>query len=277
MEFVIVLPIYFLLLGFAFVIGELSLHAIRQTASAYRVYAMSTDATDSNAIGLGLSGGKKFIRNAEEVFEEFKCAMTFDYDRDRRAVDAYTEKTSDFESGVKKRVDCVVDGSFRGSWWKAVGAVVEDQFTLTPVTKRMVQFWYRNMARMTTAPEGTDEESELDKALINDGRMRIAGKDLSAGVGGSARHYGYISLQRNEASRFNPVDLSKKPYRTWSEEALRAGDVWLNHVTLENFGALESDNIVMVPGMGPVAESGGWTSHFSNMRNESFDAWTHGE
>lgn len=272
MEFVIVLPIYFLLLGFAFVIGELSLHAIRQTASAYRVYAMSTDASDSHAIGLG---GKKFLPHAEELFEEFKRAMTFDYDRDRQAVTAYSGKTSDFEAGIKKRVDCVADGSFPGSWWKAVGAVVEDQFTLTPVTKRMVQFWYRHQASLTKAPEGTGEKSELDKALIDDGRMRIAGKDLSAGAGGSARHYGYISLQRNEASRFNPGDTSKKPFRTWSEEALRDGDVWRNRVALENLGALEDDNIVMTPGLGPVAESGGWTSAFPYMRNTNFDTWTH--
>lgn len=276
MEFVVVLPVYFLLLAFAFVIGEIGLHAIRLSASASRVYAMSPDVADSHSIGLD----KKFLCHADDLFGEFVKFMSFDhYDEDGVREQMDWEPVSDFDKGTKKRVDCVTDAEFAGAWVKCVGATVEDSFSLTPVTRGFAEFWYRWTGDRVKAAGGTEDPdtSEVAKALVtDDGRMNVAGKDMTK------LYHGYFSLQRNEAARFDPEASETLPYRHWSDEALQLENegrpFWFAKVATEDFAPWEDrndSNVHLSRGKDPPSEQTGAVSSFP-LRNDNFDEWSGG-
>lgn len=214
MEFLVVLPVYFLLIGFAFVIGELALHSIHLAASADRSYAMSS------------------VADKDVVFDKVRKAISFDKDENTEPVYSYggdaagTAKVSDFDLS---HIDRVGNAEFKGAWTKAVAAYVRDSYTLTPLSRGFVAHWFRENERLLEEKMADNVEVSKDSALYDIlgqkgkiGRAEMVGKDLRHN-GSVVRKYGYYSLQRNDYGR-NGFDSDRLPYRAWDAGALADPD-----------------------------------------------------
>jgi hypothetical protein len=214
MEFLVVLPVYFLLIGFAFVIGELALHSIHLAASADRSYAMSS------------------VADKDIVFDKVRKAISFDKDEDEEPEYSYegdgagSAKVSDFSLN---RIDRVGNVDFQGAWTKAVAAHVRDSYTLTPLARGFVAYWFRENERLIEEKMTDNMDVSKDSALYailgqkgKVGRAEMVGKDLRHN-GSVAREYGYYSLQRNDQGRKGFAD-GRLPYRAWDAGALADSD-----------------------------------------------------
>lgn len=214
MEFVIVLPIYMLLLGFAFVSGELALQAIRLSASADRTCAMAHDKFD-------------LFKRAVSPHDARDGANGGDWDQDAtwQEDDAFMHSYEGDPNGgtlavseyATNKIEGVADADFEGPWTKVVAAKVKDDYTLTPLTRGFVAFWYGENDRRIEDMGGNATEGVLDDILKDGiGRVEMVGKDLTG------RDYGYYCLQRNEYGR--------KGYRTWDAGNLALNSAWQNYV-----------------------------------------------
>ena len=217
MEFIVVLPIYMMLLGYAFVVGEFALQAIHLAASADRSYATAR----KNDI-------------AKEIFDFFSLAVSPDRDLVEPEFSyagdgGGTEKVSKYR---KERIDRVADADFRGPWTKAVASWVKDDYTLTPYTRGIVAFWYRREYDMTDKPQSAGE-GPLGKILGGGiGRTEMVGKDLE-----DSRKYGFYSLMRNEAARKNTA------YRKWPAGGLATDYVWRDKVYQEAYASVDYEDV----------------------------------
>lgn len=216
MEFVIVLPIYFLLLGFAFVMGELALHSIQLAGGADRSLAHSTAA-----------------------FDAFKKAASPDKDPDAEDPNlSYagdgggTERVSEYHS---KNIEWTWNESFQGPWSKIVAATVSDYYTLTPLTRGFVAFWYRdNQRKVEAMGDSVLTGFALDEMIKDSGVVgRITGNDGSGMTGRDrdpldTRNFGYYSLVRDR-------QWTSGGYRSWPAGALAKNDNWQKYVAEEKF------------------------------------------
>ena len=197
MEFVIVLPLYMLLLGFAFVMGELSLHSIRLAGGADRSCALSPAA-----------------------FEAFK------------EVASPNEALSYAgDGGSSARVSSFVDMYNERSWkgFTVREASVSDYYTLTPLTRGFVAFWYRD-AQDRLERNGDSglhvAGGALDEMIRDSGVIgRVSGGD-GLGMTGrerdtrDSRAYGFVTLVRNEPGSM--VDAGLADFTIYEmEEGLR--------------------------------------------------------
>lgn len=224
MEFIIVLPIYMLLIGYAFVVGEFALQSIHLAASADRTYATA-----------------RKPNMAEDMFAFFSLAASPDWDLIEPEF-SYAGDGGGFEkisSYKKERIDRVADdNSFRGPWTKAVAAWVKDDYTLTPYTRGMVAFWYRRQYDMTDAPQSIDNDTPTEKILNNGiGRAEMVGKELKDEDGNEVRKYGFYSLMRNEAAR------EPTAYRKWPAGGLATGRVWYDKVFQEKYASVDYEEV----------------------------------
>ena len=213
MEFVIVLPIYFLLIGFAFVMGELALHSIQLAGSADRSLALSTAAFDAFEKAAAPSGDP---------------SATEDYSGDGGG----KERISEYHT---RKIEWSWNESFEGPWSKVVAATVSDDYTLTPLTRGFVAFWYRDSRRKVEDMGGEDlKDSALDEMIKDSG---VVGR-LTNGMTGrdrdqtDVRGFGYYTLVRNRMS-------TSGGYRSWEAGALVNDDKWRKYVADEGF--LETD------------------------------------
>ena len=234
MEFVIVLPLYMLLLGFAFVTGELSLHAIRLAGGADRTRALSPAA-----------------------FEAFKTAAAPGQDPDADAPLSYAG-----DGGGSARVssysDAAVswfwDESFEGPWSKVVAATVSDYCTLTPLTRGFVAFWYRDTRERLArrGDSGLEVGGVLDEMIRDSGVIgRVRGDDGLGMTGrerdaSDGRALGFFTLVRSRL----PETEGRRTWRAWPAGALADGDAW-RKVCEEGF--LAHDLTALAPGGSNVA------------------------
>ena len=242
MEFMVVLPIYMLLIGFAFVAGELSLQSLHLAGSADRTLAYEPTA-----------------------FEKFKLAASpnrDDYDAGKESLLKYsndptvgsvTKKASEYDAvRIDQAAKKSLDSGFLGPWTKAVAAYVRDDYTLTPVTRGFIGFWYRQKFKMTTAPQSAsgNKAAVLDE-MLNNGveRSGMVGKDLSSSNGGGERPFGYYSLKRNEYGR--------NGYRKWSADNLASGDIWKSGVYDEALASAAYDDCPERNGSGNLGNKPG--------------------
>lgn len=216
MEFVIVLPIYFLLLGFAFVTGELALHSIQLAGGADRSLAHSTAAFDA------------FKRAASPGKDPDAEAQHLSYAGDGGG----TERVSEYHS---KNIEWTWNESFQGPWSKIVAATVSDYYTLTPLTRGFVAFWYRDsQKKVETLGGSVSGGSALDEMIRDSGVVgRIKSSD-EKGMTGRDRHeddvreFGYYSLVRDR-------QWPSGGYRSWPAGALAKNDNWQKYVADEKF------------------------------------------
>lgn len=205
MEFIIVLPLYLILLGMTFLYGELSLHGINLAASADRTIA----AVFGGEEWKGWNGYK-----AKLAIGDIRVALSPDKktleDRDLRYIEEGTfARPSDYHG---RRAGQVADSGFRGSWSWLVGATVEDYYAMTPWTRGMVGTWahLERLVNMSNPPDAVADSSVLGTLFGGGlGRVRMTGKDL----GGTAL-YSYYTLTRNSNGR---KDIS---YRQWKPGSL---------------------------------------------------------
>ena len=245
MEFIIVLPIYMLLLGFAFVIGEMSLTTIHLAGSGDRTRAFSSDEYD-----------------LEKPFEKFETAASpdkdgrteFDYNGD--ADMGSSVKVSDYngESSVY-----VADNSIEGPWVEMTAGNVVDSYTLPPWTRGIVAYWYRQNYETTdgTTQVGAsvaDGEGSVNEMLApgRTGRTTVMGKRLDD------RKFGFYTLRRI-VKRNGWTENPRLPYRTWGDGQLLKIDeeenvAYWKKVAHENFP--DDDNASSYEGIDGSARAG---------------------
>lgn len=201
MEFVIVLPLYMLLLGFAFVMGELSLHSIRLAGGADRTRALSS-----------------------EAFAAFKAAVSSD-----------EALSYEGDGGGSARTSSFSDTSVSWAWDeededgpKVCAASVSDYYTLTPLTRGFVAFWYRDTQDRLerNGDSGLHVGGVLDEMIRDSGVIgRVEGDD-GLGMTGrerdarDSRDYGFVTLVRSEPKAMEDLDVSiyemKEGLRGWT-------------------------------------------------------------
>jgi len=240
MEFIIVLPIYMILMGMAFFYGELSLHSVNLAASADRTTAVAYG-------GEGWKGWGDYT--AAKAEEDFAKAISPFREHDKDDALSYREEgTSEKSSSyVGHKFGEVADPDFKGSWTWLVAATVEDDYAMTPWTRGMVGTWahLENLVKMKDPPQGLGSDSVLS-ILFNGslGRVTMTGKD---GVNLGARVYSYYTLTRNSNAR-----AADTPYRQWHSgglvDAVADNATWNRYVydepwqLAEHYGDLKDEN-----------------------------------
>ena len=234
MEFVIVMPVYFLLIGFAFVVGELSLHSIHLAAFADRGVAWAYDGDDITKSGFS-------IASTEDFFAELKNALSFD--REWKEVD-YSYDGSDVGGGranvsqleSPEHIDVVPNDGIDGHFTKAVAGGLVDHYALTPLSRGFAAFWVHETERRVY--DGETMSSTLDRpdegpmdVLLKKGtlgRTEMSGNYRYDNFGEKVREYGHYSLQRNLSSYWQKSggegDDEHIPYRGWDSGALNERD-----------------------------------------------------
>ena len=199
MEFIIVLPIYMLLLGFAFVTGDFALDAIHLAGSADRMAALAAGefqryaSASSPATNDWSNGSVSPLTYGNDPMFETASAT----------VSRYRINGTAFSGKEIPPARYAVDGEIAGPWLEMVAARVEDDYTLPPWTRGMVAYWYREKYNMAAPPETVG--GPLSDMLTGSGlkRTTILGKDLSANPVGenSKREYGHYTLRRHDGGR----------------------------------------------------------------------------
>lgn len=251
MEFIIVLPIYMILMGMAFFYGELSLHGVNLAASADRTAAVVRG-------GEGWSGWNGYSAASAETAFARAISPFREHFRDE-ALTYREEGTSARPSSYTRRhFGEVEDSSFKGAWTWLVAATVEDNYAMTPWTRGMVGTWahLERLVKMENAPQGLGSDSVLNTLFGgsgNLGRVAMTGKDC---VNVGARVYSYYTLTRNSKARSPDT-----PYRQWYPGNLVDDDVggrptWRECVYGEpwqlakNYKTLQGENKGADPGFG---------------------------
>jgi len=235
MEFIIVLPIYFLLLGFAFVIGELSLHSIHLAASGDRNVAfVQVDTTDNaqfwRRLRRVISPNREAIKRPDTDADEEDLLLSYQGD------EVYQGRTSvsQFNETLDTAQKAMLPSG--GHWTEAVGGRAIDDYTLSPVTRGMVAHWFyeterrvyegKLMSESFDRPEKDDLDTILDKASRSLGRAKVKGNYYEDNAAMRIRHYGYHSLRRTEAGhdvRTGDGYDNVVSYRAWSPGKLAGG------------------------------------------------------
>ena len=215
MEFIIVLPLYMILLGMTFLYGELSLHGVNLAASADRTLA-------------GVFGGQEWDgwngytsdMGAKDVAKAISPSQDLTYDALNYIEEGTIQKPSSYS---KLRGGEVARRSFNGSWSWLVAATMADKYAMTPWTRGMVGTWahLERLVDMSQPPSAVDGNSVLGTLFGSGGkRVVMTGKDgVSIGNSSSgAMTYSYYTLTRNSKGRI--VDSSGTSYRHWDPGSL---------------------------------------------------------
>lgn len=223
MEFVIVLPIYLILLGFVFMVGEMSLHGVHLASSGDRTIAVTQGGDGYWDSGWNL--------NAAE--SEIARAISPSSNHVNQALNYREEGVSANVSRFKREVAGKVENpGFAGSWSWLVASTLRDEYTLTPWTRGMVKTWanMERMVKMTEPPESLGSDTVLSKLFsgVGLGRISMTSKDL-----GTVNSYAYYTLMRNNKGR--------KSYRSSGHgglvDAAGKGGSWYSCVYDEEWGS----------------------------------------
>lgn len=237
MEFIIVLPIYFVFIGMVFVFGEMSLHGVNMAASGDRTLAAAAGlAGDDGNLSAQMS---KFAGWIAGVISPDK---SYETDPDLTYADGTEAKVSQFN--LAKRAVKVADPEFKGSWWCLAASTLVDDYALTPWTRSMALNWQAvtSAKQMTEMPEDATAGGDDGNDLLNKDRLgRFHEMVSKAGVRTltrpGKREYAYYTLMRNHKGRTS--------YRSWDAGALVDGvadkATWYCCVFLEGFPEADDD------------------------------------
>ena len=211
MEFVIVLPLYFALLGTAFLYGDLSLHAVNMAASGDRTLAVSHGMSPH---GDGAPGWKKddglgHVKKAVSLSDEYEEVTDGKY-TDVASSTPIAANASDFSDETH---GVVADSGFKGSWSWLVGSVLRDDYALSPVSRSFIRAWkvFADVAEMND-PDWAKDREYADGSTLKQLFPHKAGETHSVGrvegKDGNVRAYAYYTLMRNDAGR--------RSYRGWT-------------------------------------------------------------
>lgn len=241
MEFIIVLPLYFALLGTAFLYGDLSLHAVNMAASGDRTLAVSH--------GMSLSKSVSPDWGKDEAMPYVAGALSL-ASNNEEVVSKYTDNAEEMSENASRHDDkthgIVADSGFRGSWTWLVGSTLYDDYALAPITRTFVRAWnvFADAAKMSDPEWETDRDYDADSGLKKLfpssaresrtlGRLeKMVSKDLE-GVDGKVRAYAYYTLMRNGKGR--------ESYRSWTSSdeiggfLSESGTAWDKYVYQEPY------------------------------------------
>lgn len=224
MEFVIVLPLYLLLLGAAVLLGDLGLRSIWVTHADGLAVASGGDGSAAAKLYLG---------------KQFPVADFYEYEVGPKL----PQDIPCFESATRRAKSG--DEAFRGSWGAQVAGLGSDQYALPP--------WARGWLVYAAATYRHEDDGGFLPGILSGllntnfvGRLRVVSRDLK-GSGGQ-RKYGLYTLMRTVKARNR-----QKPYRAWGAKELSGaksdamdaplvatvGTEWYKHVYKEPF--LDSD------------------------------------
>ena len=190
MEFLLVLPIYMLLMGMAFSLGDMGLKAIG-LAHCDRVLAHSVD---------GDAAGVLPALMRTMLFPQDELAYSDDISASARQDDIRDAKAS-----------YRADEDFQGAWsWQTAGRAGDD-YALPPWTRGWLQYPHAHYSSTTGDASGGDDGAFADLIAVGRlGRTLIESKETE----GRIRVYNYYTLRR--------TDIGARPgaRRQWKESSL---------------------------------------------------------
>lgn len=197
MEFIIVFPIYLVLFGGVFMVGDMLVKATR-LASADRVLAFDIEGTGD--------AGWKFAVNGEAV-KSYMSKVLFpnsqaDGDNEDLVLESEAEKLTRY-----------ADKDFKGPWSVAVGTRTFDRYRLSPWTKGWLNFAFGFFDDSIHAPDMPHDD--ISRPLYGGNRYAISSK-------GVTRTCSYYTLRR--VRNYDNNDL-KNRYRAMPENLADAGRI----------------------------------------------------
>lgn len=190
MEFMMVLPVYLLLLGMAFSLGEMGLKAIG-LAHGDRLLSHAVDGSAASVLQV-LYRTRLFPADVLSWGDDVGYSSLQDMLRDAKGTYRADEK-------------------FKGAWaWQTAGRASDD-YALPPWTRGWLQYPHAHYSATTGDSSGADRGAFGD--LLPAGRL---GRTLiqSKETGGKTRVYNYYTLKRTALAR------GKNAYRNWKDGAL---------------------------------------------------------
>ena len=240
MEFIIVFPIYLVLFGGVFMIGDMAIKTTR-LASADRTRSFDVAAKPpANSIdSTGWQAIKEYLFHPTVIQEDNVSEVSYRYH---------------------------VQGSgFLGPWTATVGAKAKDSYRLAPWTRGWLKF--TNYFFEDTVGEGLNDGSML--SLLNDSRVAMFSKDEN-----KTRKYNYYTYRRTR----DYVDSElRKRYRAMPESLNDAGRLvdgvgdnssWKRYVQKESYPDVGNDLNNERSGAMPSLTSREYT------RYRQFESWS---
>lgn len=207
MEFLLVIPVYLMLMAVVFSLGEMGVKGIDLAVGDRDVAHIAGDAAWSGSL---LS-----------LLRKFQFAMNPASDR----ISWNDVGMSGFVDDVQIRGSktYVVDRGFKGSWAWQVAATSVDDYALPPWTRGWLQYAHYDFSQRLGTNQKLDGPLGQLMAEGRVGRAVILSKDIS-----NVRLYNYYTLMRQPLARA-PAG-GGTPYRKWQGRNLTLTGSWLVHV-----------------------------------------------
>lgn len=208
MEFIIVFPIYLVLFGGVFMVGDMLVKATR-LASADRVLAFDIEG-DANARGWPHAvGGRNPDGTMKKSYESEVLFPNSQTDGDNE--DLVLENDA-------LKLTRYANSSFKGPWSVAVGTRTKDRYRLSPWTKGWLNFALGSFDRSIHAPDMPNDD--ISRPLYGGSRYEICSKDSRQ----TYRTYSYYTLRRvRNYSNDESNNEMKNRYRAMPDSLEEAG------------------------------------------------------
>ena len=207
MEFLLVIPIYMVLMAMVFSLGEMGIKGIDLAVGDRDVAHVVGDSSWSGSV---LSFLKRFqfaMNPASDIISWDDVGMS-----------GYLDDVQ-----IRGSKTYVADRDFKGSWaWQAAATAV-DSYALPPWTKGWLQYAHYDFSQRLGTRQALD--GPLGQ-LIADGRVGravILSKDVD-----NARLYNYYTLMRQPLARMSSG--KSNPYRKWKGSSLSVSEAWALYV-----------------------------------------------
>ena len=218
MEFLIVFPIYLVLFGGVFMIGDMLLKTTR-LSFADRTRAFDV-AVGSGIANDGWSAVEKLLFPTTTIKEDVVSSVTYRYHAQ--------------------------GGSFHGPWTVAVGAKAKDNYKLAPWTRGWLSYTHPFSEKATGVKDELDDGDDVMVPLMDKKRVEMFSKDRIDGRNeDSVRFYNYYTYRRTRD--YSQGDL-KNSYRAMPSSLDDAGRLvdsssggasWKKYVEGEKYPGLE--------------------------------------
>ena len=199
MEFIIVFPIYLVLMGGVFMVGDMLVKATR-LASADRVLAFDIEG-NANARGWPFVVDKE---TSKSYLSEVLFPNSQDSDPDSDNEDLVLESNA-------KKLTRYANRDFEGPWSVAVATRTKDRYKLSPWTKGWLNFVIGFFDSSVHAPDMPSDN--ISRELYDGNRYNIFAKDCT-------RTYSYYTLRR--VRNYDSSDLNNL-YRAIPQSLADAG------------------------------------------------------
>ena len=195
MEFIIVFPIYLVLMGGVFMVGDMLVKATR-LASADRVLAFDIEGTGNRGWPFVVDGNTLKSNLSKVLFPNSQSGGD--------------NEDLVLESNAKK-LKRYANRDFEGPWSVAVATRTMDRYRLSPWTKGWLNFTIGFFDRSVHAPDM--QSDDISRTLYGGNRYDVFAKDCT-------RRYSYYTLRR--VRNYDSSDLNNR-YRAMPKSLEDAG------------------------------------------------------